>query len=360
MSVAPEFGKVVVFGVGLIGGSFALALKASDQVDEVVGFGRTLSTLTQALDLGLIDRVGANPGQEVAEADLVLLATPVGQMPEIMARIAPYLGPQTVVTDGGSTKEDVVAAARRHFGAKIGQFVPAHPIAGAENSGAPAARADLYREKKVVLTPLAENSVLDVARVRSAWEWCGARVYELAPRQHDRIFAAVSHLPHLLSFALVHDLALRENQELYFRFAASGFRDFTRIAASHPEMWRDICLANRVALLEELDRYRLQLDDLHTALQSRDGAALERVFSVARTARRAWAEGEACSFPWNSSICRHCSVRKAGFACPVRRAFPTASSCSPRSLKARPTFMTCLNLTTRRTCSPRWPRSASM
>jgi prephenate dehydrogenase len=289
---SPEFGKVVVFGVGLIGGSFALGLKAAEQVEEVVGFGRSLSTLTQALTLGIIDRVGANPGQEVADADLVLIATPVGQMPEIMARIAPYLGEQTLVTDGGSTKQDVVAAAREHFGDRLGQFVPAHPIAGAETSGAAAARADLYREKKVVLTPLPENSVLNVARVRSAWEWCGAQVHELHAAQHDRVFAAVSHLPHLLSFALVHDLAVRENSDLYFSFAASGFRDFTRIAASHPEMWRDICLANRVSLLEELDIYQAQLDELRGVLQRRDGAALEKTFDVARTARRTWAEGK--------------------------------------------------------------------
>mgnify|MGYP000193303978 FL=1 len=293
MDVKPEFGKVVIFGVGLIGGSFALGLKAAGQVEEVVGFGRSLGSLTQALDLGIIDRVGANPCQEVVEADLVLLATPVGQMPEIMARIAPYLGAQTLVTDGGSTKSDVATVARSAFGERIGQFVPAHPIAGAENSGAAAARADLYREKKVVLTPLSENPVLNVARVRSAWEWCGALIHELRPEEHDRIFAAVSHLPHLLSFALVHELALRENRDLLFSFAASGFRDFTRIAASHPEMWRDICLANRAALLEELDRYRSQLDELHVVLQRGDGAALEKTFDIARTARRDWAGNKA-------------------------------------------------------------------
>jgi prephenate dehydrogenase len=288
----PEFNKVVVFGVGLIGGSFALALKAAGQVEEVVGFGRSLASLTLALDLGIIDRVGANAGQEVADADLVLIATPVAQMPEIMARIAPYLGPQTLLTDAGSTKTDVVAAARAHLGDKLGQFVPAHPIAGAENSGAAAARADLYLEKKLVLTPLPENTVVNVARVRSAWEWCGALIHELTPDAHDRVFAAVSHLPHLLSFALVHDLAMRDERELFFSFAASGFRDFTRIAASHPEMWRDICLANRLALLDELDRYRAQLDILRDALQRGDGAQLEDTFKVARTARRAWAEGK--------------------------------------------------------------------
>ncbi len=292
MSDAPEFGKVVVFGVGLIGGSFALALKAAGQVEEVVGFGRSLGTLTQALDLGIIDRVGANPGQEVADADLVLIATPVGQMPEIMARIAPYLGPETVVTDGGSTKSDVVAAARAAFGDRIGQFVPAHPIAGAENSGAAAAKADLYRERKVVLTALPENSVLNVARVRSSWEWCGAQIFELTPAEHDQVFAAVSHLPHLLSFALVHDLAVRDNSELFFTFAASGFRDFTRIAASHPEMWRDIALANREALLIELKRYEDQIDEMRAALEANDGQRLEEIFDTARTARRAWQESQ--------------------------------------------------------------------
>ena len=293
MNSTPEFGKVVIFGVGLIGGSFALGLKAAEQVEEVVGFGRSISTLMQAQDLGIIDRLGANAGQEVIDADLVLLATPVAQMPEIMERIAPYLGPNTVVTDGGSTKSDVVAEVRQAFGDKVGQFVPAHPIAGAENSGAAAARADLYREKKVVLTPLPENSVLNVARVRSAWEWCGAQIHELTPEEHDRVFAAVSHLPHLLSYALVHDIALRDNSELLFSFAASGFRDFTRIAASHPEMWRDICLANRSALLDELDRYRAQLDDLRDALEKGDGAALEQTFDIARTARRNWADNKA-------------------------------------------------------------------
>ena len=293
MNSTPEFGKVVIFGVGLIGGSFALGLKAAEQVEEVVGFGRSISTLMQAQDLGIIDRLGANAGQEVIDADLVLLATPVAQMPEIMERIAPYLGPNTVVTDGGSTKSDVVAEVRQAFGDKVGQFVPAHPIAGAENSGAAAARADLYREKKVVLTPLPENSVLNVARVRSAWEWCGAQIHELTPEEHDRVFAAVSHLPHLLSYALVHDIALRDNSELLFSFAASGFRDFTRIAASHPEMWRDICLANRGALLDELDRYRAQLDGLRDALDKGDGAALEQTFDIARTARRNWADNKA-------------------------------------------------------------------
>lgn len=286
---APEFGKVVVFGTGLIGGSFALALKEAGAVEEVVGFGRTPATLRAAQQLGVIDRAGINPTHEIEEADIVLVATPVAQMPEIFARIEPYLGPNTIVTDGGSTKGDVVAAARAAFGDKISQFVPAHPIAGAENSGPAAARWDLYQGKKVVVTPLPENSDDALDHIKRAWSICGADIYELAPEAHDRVFAAVSHLPHLLSYALVHDLAVREDADLFFTFAASGFRDFTRIAASHPEMWRDICLANRTALLGELDSYRAQLDELRLALAQNDGERLEEVFGIARQARRSWA-----------------------------------------------------------------------
>ncbi len=284
-----EFGKVVVFGTGLIGGSFSLALKEAEAVEEVVGFGRTPATLRKAQELGVIDRAGINPTHEIEDADIVLVATPVAQMADIFERIAPYLGPHTVVTDGGSTKGDVVAAARAALGDRIGQFVPAHPIAGAENSGPAAARWDLYRGKKVVVTPLAENSDDALDHIKRAWSLCGADIYELTPEMHDRVFAAVSHLPHLLSYALVHQLAVRDDADLFFTFAASGFRDFTRIAASHPEMWRDICLANREALLGELDCYRAQLDELRTALARNDGERLEEVFGIARRARRDWA-----------------------------------------------------------------------
>lgn len=286
-----EFGKVVIFGCGLIGGSFALALKEAGAVEEVVGFGRTPATLKAAQELGVIDRAGINPAHEIGDADIVLVATPVAQMPEIFARIVPYLGRETIVTDGGSTKGNVVAAAYATFGGCIGQFVPAHPIAGAENSGPSAARGDLFRGKKVVVTPLPENSDDALDRVKRAWAVGGADIYELTPDMHDQVFAAVSHLPHLLSFALVHELAVRDDAELFFTFAASGFRDFTRIAASHPEMWRDICLANRSALLIELDSYLTQLNGLRSALLTNDGGYLEQIFRVARHARRDWTRG---------------------------------------------------------------------
>lgn len=274
--------------MGLIGGSFALALRRADAVKQVVGFGRSKATLEQAQQLGIIDRIGVDVAREVADADLILLATPVGQMAEIMVRIAPHLGAHTLLTDGGSTKGDVVAAARANLGDKITQFVPAHPIAGAEKSGAAAALADLYQGKKVVLTPLPENTFASVAKVRKAWELCGANVSELSAQQHDAVFAAVSHLPHLLSFALVHDLAQRDNKDQLLSFAASGFRDFTRIAASSPEMWRDICLANRDALMSELQQYASELHVLHQALAANDAEKLQEIFSLAREVRSAW------------------------------------------------------------------------
>jgi prephenate dehydrogenase len=292
--------KLVICGVGLIGGSFALAIKqyfagrreksalAGRQKVRIVGLGRTPAPLEQALQLGVIDEIATDWMSALKGADLVLLGMPVGQMLPVMQAMAPHLEPQTLVTDGGSTKSDVVAVARAAFGNKLGQFVPGHPIAGAEKSGVTAARADLYQGKRVVLTPLPENSLEAVKAVRLVWEICGARVSELLPEEHDRVFAAVSHLPHLLAFALVHDLAVRDNANLLFGFAASGFRDFTRIASSHPEMWRDICLANRSALLKELDAYMIELLRTRVLLASADSAGLEAMFDTARTRRDAW------------------------------------------------------------------------
>lgn len=283
-----HFGKVLIFGVGLIGASFARGLKAAKAVDEVIGFGRTPKSLKEAYDLGIIDEVGINPGADVREADLILVATPVGQMPDIFQRIAPYLSAHTIVTDAGSTKSDVVEAARAAFGDKIGQFVPGHPIAGAETSGAAASKADLYQGRKVVLTPLLENAVEDIEKVKRAWELCGADVRILDAETHDRVFAAVSHLPHLLAYALVDEFARRPNADQLFDYAAAGFRDFTRIAGSHPEMWRDISLANRTALLAELDRYGAALMRIRLALVNSDGEALAAIYANARDARKDW------------------------------------------------------------------------
>ena len=287
----PLIGKLVICGVGLIGGSFALGLRRAAVVAHVVGIGRRREPLERAHALGVIDEIATDWAQALAGADLVLLAAPVGQMDVIMAAMAPHLGPHTVVTDAGSTKRDVVAAIHRHLGQHLAQVVPAHPIAGAEKSGVEAAFAELYCGRKVVLTPLAQSRPEAVERVRAAWQACGATVVDMTPQEHDHVFAAVSHLPHLLAFGLVHELARRDNASVLFAHAASGFRDFTRIAGSHPEMWRDICTANRVALLAELDAYRDELSRLRAMLEAADGDALEAVFERARRARNAWAEG---------------------------------------------------------------------
>ena len=278
---------LVVTGVGLIGGSFALALKAAGQVRHVIGVGRGRANLEDALRLGLIDEIGE--GEDAyARADFILVATPVGQMARVFAAIAPVLKPGAVVTDGGSTKCDVVVLARAAFGARIGQFVPAHPIAGAELNGASAARAELYRGKKLVLAALPETDPAAAARVASAWQACGARVFPMSPEMHDKTFAAVSHLPHVLAFALVDEIARKPHADLLFQYAASGFRDFTRIAGGSPEMWRDISLANRSALLTEIDEYAARLADVRAMIDRSDAAALDAVFTNARDARRAW------------------------------------------------------------------------
>lgn len=286
--VEPAFKKIVVFGVGLIGGSFALALETARAAGEIIGVDRDSANLRRAVDLGVISKSETDAALAVEGADLVLLAIPVGQMEGAMQRIAPRLAATTVVTDAGSTKQDVVRLAVQHLGARLTQFVPAHPIAGAEKSGVEAADATLFQGHNLVLTPLAETSPAAIERVRKAWQICGMNVRQMSAATHDRVFAAVSHLPHVLAFALVEELAGREDAEEFFRYAAGGFRDFTRIASSSPEMWRDISLANRDALVRELESYQEQLQVLRRLLLDSDGAALQAVFERARDKRNAW------------------------------------------------------------------------
>ena len=282
--------KVVIFGVGLIGGSFAKALRAAGHAEHLVGVGRSPESMARALELGIVDAVATSVQDAMRGADLVLIAAPVAQTGRILASLLPYLEEGTIVTDAGSTKSDVVAAARAELGARVGQFVPAHPIAGRETNGPDAAIVDLYRGKKAVLTPLAENLPSAVQRVAAAWRACGAIIHQLTPEEHDTVFASVSHLPHLLAFALVDDIANKAHASLLFQYAASGFRDFTRIAGSSPEMWRDISLANQTALLGELDAYLAQLTRMRAMLASGDGGAIEKVYANAQRARCRWIE----------------------------------------------------------------------
>ncbi|MFL9892566.1 prephenate dehydrogenase [Paraburkholderia sp. RL17-381-BIF-C] len=296
-----SFNKLVIFGVGLIGGSLARALRERDETEgarKVIGVGRSSASTERALELGVIDGSAAlNDDASLRDAlrgaDFVLLAAPVAQTQPLLERIAPFLDDATIITDAGSTKSDVVAAARAALGARIGQFVPGHPIAGREASGVDAALPDLYVGRNVVLCPLPENASADVERVAAMWRATGALVRNMTPEQHDRVFASVSHLPHVLSFALVEQILNSPDAALKFSFAAGGFRDFTRIAASSPEMWRDVCVANRVALLDELDAYTAVLARLRAAIEAADGAALETVFARSRVARTEWQEQRA-------------------------------------------------------------------
>lgn len=282
------FKKIAIFGVGLIGGSLALALKKAGVVAEIVGVGRTASSLEKALQMGVIDRIANDVADAVQDADLIMLAVPVAQTEATLSSIKPYLQAGTIISDAGSTKADVIAAARRALGEQIAQFVPAHPIAGREVSGVAGALADLYVGKKVVITRLAENADSAVELVARVWQQTGAVLWQLTPEEHDAIFASVSHLPHLLAFALVDDMTKKPHAELLFQFAASGFRDFTRIAGSSPEMWRDIALGNRAALLVELEDYMDALARLRLLIKNGDGAALEAIFSNASQARQTW------------------------------------------------------------------------
>lgn len=283
-----KIGKLVVIGVGLIGGSFAAALRKARAVARVVGVGRTRANLATALRLGIVDETSRDAARAVRDADLVLLAVPVGQMAAAMAAIAPALPPRAVVTDAGSTKGDVIANARRFLGAAFARFVPAHPVAGTEKSGAAAATAELFRGRTVIVTPQPETAAEALTLVRRAWEACGARVRRLEAREHDAILAAVSHLPHVVAFALMTMLARRRDPERLFGFSAGGLRDTVRIAGSSPEMWADICRANREALLAAIGDYENELERLRAAIERGDVATLRRVFARARAARARW------------------------------------------------------------------------
>jgi prephenate dehydrogenase len=280
--------KLVIIGVGLIGGSAALAARRAGLARRIVGVGRPSENMDTALKLGVIDAIEPIE-QAVADADFVLLAMPVGQMPDVMTAIRPHLGAKTLISDAGSTKGDVVEAARANLGDALPRFVPGHPIAGAEKSGVTAAKTELFDNKNVVLTPLPENAARDVDAIGDFWRGCAAHVIEMPADLHDQIFAAVSHLPHVLAFALVEEIARRPNANQLFGFAAGGFRDFSRIAGSSPEMWRDICLANRPAMLQELDAYIARLSQIRSLIDAQDGDALAEAFEHARNARTDWA-----------------------------------------------------------------------
>lgn len=281
--------KLALLGVGLIGGSAAVAWRTSGDVAEVVGFDRDPQAAERGLARGVVDATAPTIAAAVAGADLVLVAVPVMSMGAVLDEVARHVRRGALVTDVGSTKVSVIDAARAAFAADdaaFARFVPGHPIAGRERPGVEHADANLFHGKLLITTPVAQTDPDALARIESLWRGAGARVARMDPAEHDRIFAAVSHLPHLLAFALVASIATEPDGERKLGFAGAGFRDFTRIAASSPAMWRDVCLANRAALGQELQRYRAELERLQQAVDAGDAGALERTFALAAEARR--------------------------------------------------------------------------
>lgn len=282
--------RLGIVGLGLIGGSFALGVRRAMPEARIIGHDRDEASTDEAIKRGVIEESAT--WRDLGSCDVVLIAVPVRQMKDVLAALSPVLSEGVVLTDAGSTKGAVIDAARTVLNDRIAQFVPGHPIAGREKSGVAAAAGELFEGRHVVLTPLPENSPETVDKIEALWQACGARVVRLDAPGHDRVFASVSHLPHAIAFALVDELASRPNARQLFTFAASGFRDFTRIAGSSPDMWRDISLDNAAAIADECRRMEAKLAEIRLAIEAGDGDALFALMQRARDAREKWMAGE--------------------------------------------------------------------
>ncbi|MEZ5453331.1 MAG: prephenate dehydrogenase/arogenate dehydrogenase family protein [Thiothrix sp.] len=277
--------KLVIFGVGLIGGSLALALREAGYCQTIVGCSRNAAHLQKAVDLGVIDGFTLNPQEAVQDADMILLAVPMGAMGKLLPQIKQAMPADAILTDAGSTKGSVVAEVERVFGKDFARFVPGHPIAGREMSGVEAAIPDLYANRRVILTPLPYTDPGAVAAVETMWKVTGAVLESMPVELHDQVLAATSHLPHVLAFSLVDTLLNLPMREAIFRYAAGGFRDFTRIASSDPVMWRDICLTNKTAILEMISKLQVDLREFAALIEQQDGEGLHTRMSRAKQAR---------------------------------------------------------------------------
>ena len=279
---------VCVIGTGLIGGSLAMAIKQAGFCREIVGAGRTESTLIKAVELGVIDRYDTSIAQAVADADIVVVSVPLGSMQDVFEQINSGRKETTIITDAGSAKQSVIKDAESVFGTDFHNFVPGHPIAGTEQSGVTAAFPELYQQRRVILTPTESTSSAALEQVRAMWQAAGAETETMSAEHHDLVLAGTSHLPHLLAFGLVDCLNNLEDIDEIFRFAAGGFRDFTRIASSDPVMWRDICLSNREQVLAMMKRYRDEMEKMYRVLEAGDGEKLREIFERAKKARDAF------------------------------------------------------------------------
>lgn len=283
--------RLCIIGVGLIGGSLARALRRANACEEVVGCGRNTANLDRAVELGVIDRYETDIGEAVQGADVVVVAVPLGSMEMVFSQMKDHLERNALITDVGSAKGSVADAGRKIFADTLDRFVPAHPIAGTEKSGVEASFAELFDNRRVIITPLEESSKDSVERVRNMWEQSGAEVMEMPIEHHDEVLAATSHLPHILAFSLVDTLANMRDHDEIFEYAAGGFRDFTRIASSDPIMWKDICVSNRQALLEVMKLFRKDLDHLTDLIQNSDEKAIEEIFTRAKQSRDRYTDG---------------------------------------------------------------------
>ena len=282
------FEQLGLIGCGLMGGSFALALKKAGLVKRVVGYSKSPSTTDRARQLGVIDVEAPSALLAAAGADIVLLAVPVAATESTLKAIKHLVTPQMLLMDVGSTKADVVQAARRALRDQIGSFVPAHPITGREVSGVEHADVDLYTGRQVILTPTERTLTAQLHRAEDVWRALGCHVSSMSPEAHDASFAAVSHLPHMLAFAMISGITAQPNADELLALAGPGFRDFTRIAASEPTVWRDILMSNREELLKQSQRFRHSLDALEHVLKSGNSEALEDLIRGASDARAAW------------------------------------------------------------------------
>jgi prephenate dehydrogenase len=282
------FEQLGLIGCGLMGGSFALALKRAGLVKRVVGYSKSPSTTERARQMGVIDVAAPSALLAVSGADIVLLAIPVSATEATFKAIRHLVGPNTLIMDVGSTKRDVVDAARRVLRDNIGSFVPCHPIAGKEVSGVEYADADLYSGKQVILTPIERTFTVQLQKASDVWTALGSHVVQMSPQAHDAAYAAVSHLPHLIAFALINGIAGQDHGKDYMALAGPGFRDFTRIAASDPKMWRDILIANREELLEQSRIFQQTLKSLEQLISSSSADALENLIEQASETRANW------------------------------------------------------------------------
>ena len=277
--------KLAIIGVGLIGSSLSLALKQAGAVGQVIGFGRNQQNLARGVELGVIDDFGDSIEASVSDADVIVVAVPLGAMRQVFSELKPVVKKGAIITDVGSAKGSVVSAARDELGAVFSRFVPAHPIAGTEKSGVEAGFASLYQNRRVIMTPVPQTDQDAISVIDEMWRHCGAIIEYLSVEHHDKVLAATSHLPHMLAYALVHQLSNLNDHEEIFRYASGGFRDFTRIASSDPVMWRDVCISNGDALVSLIEQYQQELDRVKAAINAEDADGLLKLFGRAKSER---------------------------------------------------------------------------